>query len=143
MKDERRKLTNMKRSRMQLCGAAVGLVCAVFAVRGIHQRVIWRQRISNLRQVSSSGGGNAALAALFLNSTKVEAYRMQSVWHFGPATTIGKIDGFEYSARRTGLGNDLAVRLGALVLAPDTYTGEAKACAFNPTIAFRVSQGSK
>jgi len=123
--------------------ATIGLVCAVFAVPGVHQRVVWQQRMSNLRQISSSTDSNATLASLFLIPAKVEAYRMQPIWHPGPAPTVGKVDGFNYSAKRTGLSNDFALRLGALVLAPNTYTGKAKACAFNPTVGFRVSHGLK
>lgn len=128
---------------MWLCAATVVLMFAVSAARTIRQHVVWQQRLSTLHQISSSGGNNTALAALFLSPTKVEAYRMQPIWHSEPAPTIGKIDGFNYSAKRTGLSRDFATRLGALVLTPDTYTDEAKACAFNPTVAFRVSQSSK
>ena len=132
----------MNRKKWLVFGSGVVLlVCLFIGLRHRAGQAAWEQRIDKLRKLSSSQAENAALASLFLSPTKIEAFRMKPLHYSTSEPVIGKVDGFAYSAKRPLTDKALAMRLGALVLDPDTSLNtDDKSCAFNPTIAFRVSK---
>lgn len=98
---------------------------------------MWRPRAErfNKDKVSASRIINGA--------TKVEPYRIVE-WIFQPLKPgIGKVEGIPYAAKGPTQGTDFAERLSEIVLDTKSYTFTHKACAFNPTVAFRVVNGEE